>query len=180
MKKYLVLVLAICLLAGNAYAIRYNATGEWNITNNWSFPPDPGVPAPSQRGTDYRTWNIVDNLLDNTFELEYIGSSGNFTVNGNYDPIENTYDVTTPFTHFSYSDNTLNRFESLSFWLTSPKTLEGESSILKSYPNGTVWTQVGSIACNYTGHPVPEPATMLLLGSGLVGLAGFGRKKFRK
>jgi hypothetical protein len=40
------------------------------------------------------------------------------------------------------------------------------------------WGRMGYIAESI--NPVPEPATMLLLGSGLIGLAGYGRKKFFK
>ena len=59
--------------------------------------------------------------------------------------------------------------------------------VIQSQPNGVDpgglgrdWTANGGFEEVRTTGIAPEPATILLLGSGLIGLAGLVRKKFKK
>ena len=55
---------------------------------------------------------------------------------------------------------------------------DGSSGILLNDGPGIQPNGLGILFDGSSVTPVPEPSTMLLLGSGLIGLAGYGRKKF--
>jgi len=89
--------------------------------------------------------------------------------------VEIPSDATIPFYYVPHSFSGLSVLNALGYdssgnWMTHPVTnwsapVEGAPYLYAKFSSST---------------PVPEPATMLLLGTGLVGLAGVGRRKRKR
>ena len=186
MKKYslsqLILV-TVLLFASRAYAVGFDAQ---TVQLQWLFPDistvvytenafvTSGIEFPSitVNTVSYPLdIDISDNQItvatteDRFFELESFNGFRFTDINGT---IEDIIGVTiNPSTVFAGLDASRISFDADNIWIN-----------FSGLPNDSL-SSTAIFDVSFSSTPVPEPATMLLLASGLVGLVGF-RKKFRK
>ncbi len=178
MKKFLMFLCAMTLvfgMVGSASAIPYTDTYE---------PDDPICMEGNifLGSTDSITW---------TFDITEDG----------FNP--DTQDVTSASVSLDFSDDSCDWFElaeldvgsntfywevdtgDVSFGITSLMTLSdtGMVDVTLTCLFGDFYFNSATLTAEGTAEgtaPVPEPSTILLMGSGLLGLVGYSRKRFRK
>ena len=192
MRKCIVIIMCTCIflipafagatvltfddISGDPFNPIANGYGGLNWSNMYAFDPV----ASGFSGTGYQLGIVSGtNVAFNGIGDQAAVSDGTFDFNGAY--FSSAYNDGILLTVTGYlgavqmyqSQVTLNvvaaQYYSFNFLGIDSLTFSTSPSLQFAMDNFT-----------YNNAPVPEPSTMMLLGSGLAGLVGYGRRRFKK